>query len=230
MLNIVTTPTILTDAIFAEYGGVVANNAEGQRQTAYAIAEGQAAQEIGTFIQPTVVTGTYSWPMGVLKLDHDRIISLNSVVAIHDAGCDCADNSVEISGCAWIKSIEAGIIDVRECGNTVKASCTGCGCGQGGAGPFQVRVVYQAGLPTTALTDPRLLLGLVTAADLALEQITDPSGAEGGPGDPGVQSFSSIRYSEKRFPLKMTAFGASARANFAARTISPFKNKSALGL
>ncbi len=153
-----------------------------------------------------------------------------SVTAIHDAGCDCAIDATEISGCAWIKSGVNGIIDVRECGNTVKAQCSVCSCGHHGHAPFQVRVVYEAGLPTGTISDPRLLMGLTVAADLALEQIIDPSGAEGGPGDVGVQQYSSLNYSETRFSLKPTAFGSSAKANYAANMISVFKNKTALGL
>jgi hypothetical protein len=231
MLNIVnTTPTILTDSIFEAYGGEVGNTTPGQRNAAYAIAEGQAAQEIGTFISPTTHTGTYSWPHSgqVLKLDFDRVISVSSVTAIHDAGCDCAEDAIELSGCAWIKSSAAGILDVRECGDTVRSSCSGCNCG--GGGMIMARVVCLAGLPSTAATDPRLLMALSTAADLALQQIIDPHEAEGGPGDTGVQSFSTLSYSETRTPLKLTAFGSSARANYAAQMISHFKNKSALRL
>ena len=230
MINIVTTPAILTDSIYSTYGGDLSLTTPGQRQAAYSIAEGQASQEIGTFLSPTTYTGTYSWPMGgaMLKLDFDRVISVTSVVAIHDAGCNCAANALELTGCAWIKSAAAGILDVRECGGTVSSS--GCSCSGGGGGLLQVRVVCYAGLPSTASSDPRLLMALSTAADLALQQITDPHAAEGGPGDAGVQSYSSLSYSETRTKLKFTAFGSSARANYAAQMISHFKNKSALRL
>lgn len=232
MINIVTTPQILTDDIFTDFGGQTGTSTAAQRQAAYAIAEGQAASEIGTFVQPTIVTGTHSWPLTDtrLQLRYDRVISVPSLVAIHDAGCDCAENAIEISGCAWIKSAGHGIIDIQECGNTVKAQCSGCCCGRFGNAPFQARIVYEAGLPTTAVDDPRLLMALTTVADLALEQIIDPSGAEGGPGDMGVQQFNSLNYSETRFPLVSTAFGSSARANYAATMISVFKNKTILGL
>ena len=231
MINIVTSPAILTDSIFESYGGNMVESHPAQRQAAYAIAEGQAVQEIGTFASPTVVTGTYSWPPmdQVLILEHTHVSAINSVYGIHDAGCDCADDSIEIEGCAWLMDSDAGYVSLIECGNTVKASCSGCRCGTGqGTGPLQVRIVYTAGLPTGASSDPRLLMGLVTAADLALQQIVDPSGAEGGPGDMGVQSFGSIGYSEQRYPLRMTAFGSSARANYAANMLRVFKYKRAL--
>lgn len=229
MLNIITTPTVINDALFNSYGGQTGTSTVAQRQAAYAIAEGQAAQEIGTFLSPTRYTGTYTWPVQgrAFNLDHTRIRGIVQVVAVHDSGCNCAADSIELTGCAWLKHAQAGVIEVRECGNTIRASCSGCNCGQGGNGAFQVRVVYDAGLPTGAHLDPRLQMGLVTAADLALEQIIDPAGAEGGPGDTGVQSFSSAGYSETRTPLRMTAFGSSARANYAANMLSNFKFKRA---
>lgn len=233
MLNIVTAPSILTDDIFVAYGGQTGTSTAAQRTAAYAIAEGQAAQEIGTFVAPTTVTGTYSWPpMGQpMKLEQDRLTSVASVTAIHEAGCDCANDSIEIVGCAWILDPDNGVVDLRECGNTAQANCAGCCCGGSVGGvPYQVRIVYTAGLPVGAASDPRLLLGLTTAADLALGQIIDPSGAEGGPGDPGVESYSTSGYTEKRTKLRMTAFGSSARANYAAKMMRHFKYKGALKL
>lgn len=234
MIPIVTTPAILTDDIFVAYGGLTGTTTVAQRQAAYSIAEGQAIQEIGTFLESTIVTGTHSWPpmSQPLQLPYTRVSVISSVVAIHDAGCNCADDSVEIDGCAWLLDGDGGLVSLRECGNTLKASCSGCSCGHYGAGPLQVRVVYTAGLPANAANDPRLLMGLATAAQLALEQMTDPAAAEGGAGDPGIKSFSSLSYSETRADssFKETAFGSSARANYAAKMLRPFKFKRALKL
>ncbi len=232
MLNIISVPSILTDAIFTDFGGQTGTSTAAQRTAAYATAEGQAVTELGTLVSPTVVTGTYSWPpMGQpLQLEHTHLSGVAGVTAIHEAGCDCANDSIEIEGCAWIKDNDGGLVDLRACGNTIKASCGGCRCGGHSGRAFQVRIVYTAGLPTAAASDPRLLMALTTAADLALQQIIDPSGAEGGPGDPGVQSYSSLRYSEKRTPLRQTAFGSSARANYAADQLKEFKFNRALKL
>lgn len=234
MIPIVTTPAILTDDIFVAYGGLTGTTTVAQRQAAYSIAEGQAIQEIGTFLESTIVTGTHSWPpmSQPLQLPYTHVSVISSVVAIHDAGCNCADDSVEIDGCAWLLDGDGGLVSLRECGNTLKASCSSCSCGHYGAGPLQVRVVYTAGLPANAANDPRLLMGLATAAQLALEQMTDPAAAEGGAGDPGIKSFSSLSYSETRADssFKETAFGSSARANYAAKMLRPFKFKRALKL
>lgn len=230
MINVVMTPSILTDQIFTQYGGQTGTSTPAQRTAAYATAEGQAADEIGTFITQITVTGTYSWPpLGqALQLEHTHLVSVANVTAVHDAGCDCLDDAIELSGCAWILDTDGGLVSLRECGDTLRASCSGCNCGGGsGRGALQARIVYTAGLPGNAANDPRLLQGLTIAADLALQQVIDPSGAEGGPGDPGVQSYSSLRYSEQRTPLRHTAFGASARANYAANIMREFKFKRA---
>lgn len=228
MIHIITTPQILTDTIFTAYGGQT-GTVPAALPAAYAIAEGQAAVEIGTFVAPTTVTGTFSWPpLGQpLQLPHTFLRNVVSVTAVHDVGCDCADDAVEIEGCAWILDNNGGTVSLRECENTVKAGCMACGCtcGRYGNGPYQARIVYTAGLPDNARSDPRLLLGLVTAASLALEQMTDPTKAEGGPGDPGVKSFSSLSYSETRTDasVRTSAFGNSARAAYAAKMLSNFK-------
>lgn len=237
--HIVTTPSVLNDATFVAYGGQTGTSTPAQRTAAYAIAEQFAVEEIGTFLAPTTVTGTFAWPVAAtyptydfrFQLPHDRVWSVASLTAIHDAGCNCASNAVELTGCAWILDGDNGVLDLRQCGDTVKASCAGCSCGSGGLGPLQFRVVYTAGIPAGLVTgSPAALMGLVTAADLALEQIIDPAGAESGPGDASVASFGDTGYSEVRQFLRMTAFGGSPRANFAARMMQPFKFKGALKL
>jgi hypothetical protein len=231
-LNIVTSPQILNDSIFTQYGGEIGTASPAQLQAAYAMAEGMAVQEIGTYLSPTTTTGTYSWPPNwePLQVQHTHLISVGNVTAVHDAGCDCADDAIEIEGCAWILDADGGLVSLRECTSSAKANCSGCGCGCCSGNLLQARIVYTAGLPNNAADDTRLLMGLVTAADLSLEQIIDRWNAEGGPGDPGVNQYSSIGYSEKRFELRLTAFGASARANYAANILREFKFNRALKL
>lgn len=232
-LNIITTPQILDDSIYTQYGGQTGTSTVAQRTAAYAIAEGQAVDEIGTFVIPTVVTGTYSWPpMGqFFKLPFDRLASIASVTSIHETGCECASDSTELEGCAWIIDPDFSIVDLRVCGNTLKWACSACSC-RGGVGglPKQFRIVYTAGLPAGAASDPRLLQALTVVAEINLWQVLDPHSAEGGPGDPGVQKYSVQGYSEERTPLRRTAFGSSARANFAAKLLRHFREMGALKL
>lgn len=237
--HLVTGTAILNDNIFAQYGGDVDSSTQMQRNAAYCIAEGQAIVEVGTFLVPTRVTGTFQWPIQTsypvfdmrFQLPHQRVTAVHNLTTVHDAGCDCAEDAVELTGCAWILDGDNGVIDLRECGNTVKAGCSGCSCGSGGSGPLQFRAVYTAGIPAGKVAaSPQALMGLVVAADLALEQIVDPQGAEGGPGDPMVESFSDTGYSEKRGKLRMTAFGGSVRANYAANMLEALKFRGALKL
>ena len=237
--HIVTEPQVLTDDLFVAFGGQTGTSTVSQRQAAYALAETQAAVEIGTSLTPTNVTGTFVWPIlanypvydARFQLPHNRVSGVASLVTIHDVGCDCADNATELTGCAWILDGDNGVLDLRECGNTVKSACASCTCGHSNSNPFQFRVVYTAGLPAgLAAASPNALLGLTTAADVALEQIIDPSISEGGPGDPQVKRFSDTGYSEERGGLRMTAFGGSVRAIYAANMFDAFKFKGALKL
>jgi hypothetical protein len=78
--------------------------------------------------------------------------------------------------------------------------------------PYQVQIVYEAGLPTGTANNPRYLLGLTTAAEMILNQI-EGYGNEAD-GLVGVDEFKNQDYSEKRHDLKNTIFGSSARAQF----------------
>lgn len=234
MFNFIVTGTyILNDALFTQYGGQTGTSTQAQREAAYMMAEQLAIEEIGTFLVPTTVTGTYQWPKVNdfrIKLDHQQVTSIGSVTTIHEAGCDCADDSYEIEGCAWIVDGRNGLVDLRECGNTIKASCSACACGGRYYGyPYQVRIAYTAGHPAGMVAaNPTSLMGLVTVADLALEQILSPYSAPGGAGNPSLQSFSDTGYSETYQMLKMTSFGGSPRANFAAQMLRPLKYKGVL--
>jgi len=53
-------PIILTDAIFTAYGGHTGSSATAQRTAAYLIAEMAATADIGSFLLPTTVTGTFA--------------------------------------------------------------------------------------------------------------------------------------------------------------------------
>lgn len=227
MTFLVTGTYILTDAIYNAYGGDLSAATPSQRQAAYQIAEQFAIQEIGTFLTPTTVTGTFEWPQSGyrLQLPYNQVTSVNSVVALHELSCGCTPT--EISGCAWLIDSDGGVIDLRQCGSS--ASCP-CAIAQGLYYlPKLVRISYTAGLPAGRVAaNAGALMGLVTAADLALEQILDPAGAEGGPGDPSIASFSDTGYGEVRQFLKLTAFGGSPRANYAARMLRPLKVKRAL--
>lgn len=231
---LVTGTSVLTEAIFVQYGGQTGTATNAQVNAALQMGEQFAIQEIGTFLVPTTISGTFAWPVDDrLLLPHTHVRSVSSITAIHEAGCSCAADQVEISGCAWILDYQAGIISLRECGDNVRQPGIACGCGTGGqyGGRLLYQIVYEAGIQAGLVgANAAALMGLVTAADLALEQIIDPQGAEAGPGDASLSSFSDTGYSESRQFLMMTAFGGSPRANYAARMLRPLKYKRAMRL
>lgn len=229
-LRIAQAPDVLTDDTFIAYGGRTGTSTVAQRQAAYATAEMQFGQEIRSFLVAETVTGTYNWPAygSRMRLEYGWVQSVGSVTVIHEAGCSC--ETVELTGCAFMIDARNGVIDLRSCGNLLQWSCATCTCAAAGGGLVQTRVAYTVGLPTGAWFDTRILQALTIAADLALEQVIDPSGAEGGPGDAGVEQFATKGYSERRRPLQRSAFGVSARANYAANLIKDFKPGGGLAL
>ena len=84
--------------------------------------------------------------------------------------------------------------------------------------PYQVQVVYEAGLPTGTANNPRVLLALTQAADMVVNQM-EGFGNEAD-GLVGVDAFKNQDYFEKRHSLKNTIFGSSARAQFISNLLS----------
>lgn len=224
---LVTGSTVLSDSVFFAYGGGGSFTGTAiQRQAAYQMAETFAANEIGTPLTPTTFTGTFDWyPYTRLQLPYKRVHSVVGVTALHEAFCTC--EPVEITGCAWLIDPDNGVIDLRECG-AGGGSCCACALAQGWyRNAKQVRIVYVAGIPAgMAAGYPGVLQGLTIAADIALTQMLDC----GADGDPMITNFSDTGYSETRGGLRMTAFGGSPRANYAARMFEPLKFKGALRL
>ena len=212
-------PIILTDSIYVAYGGQTGTSTVAQRTASYLIAEKQMSSHIGTFLLPTVVTGTFPWPSGHhLVLPYSHILSIpNVTVLTQESLVTCELN--ENSGCAFLWDDTYGYIDVRQV-----ASCCSC-CTSGYA--YQVRVVMNAGLPTGTASQADMLLGLTLAGELNLNRIIDRSANE-GTGDIGIEEFSNLGYREKRIGLKRTAFGNSAAANEIALMTNTFRKKRAL--
>lgn len=200
-------PVILSDDLFFKYRPdcMVTGTAE-LRNAAYITAEQQMIRAIGTFLLPTTVTGSYVPTGNPLILEYDRLISIDGVT-YQDLNGDCSCVLDPEDGCGLIRG-GYGYIDIMRTSQLARR----CGCGGGGA--YRVDVAFTAGLPTgTAANDASLHIGLAMAAELDLKEMIDPGALEGGPGDVGVQSFSTEGYSETRVKLRNTPFGTSALAN-----------------
>ena len=212
---------IMTDDIYQMYGGDVSKGTFAQRQAGYLIAEKQMTSHIGSFLLPTIVTGTFPWPNGFhLVLPYGFINSIPSVTALNqESMCNC--NLDEHSGCAFIWDDGYGYIDVRR----VASGVLSCSCAI--EPPYQVRVVMNAGLPTGTALQADMLLALTIATEINLNRIIDPWANE-GTGDIGIEEFSNLQYREKRKGLRNTAFGNSAKANEVALLTRNLRKKRAL--
>lgn len=220
-------PVILTDAMFFEnVPTCLLTGTATQRQNAYGIAERQMIRELDTPLLPTQLTGTYMWPFRYpLALEFSRIRSIDRVRGLAlDDGCSC--DLTAYDGCASIRSDTYGYIDPRL---TDVAIRTLCGCSPGVM--YQVEVVFTSGLPTgVAAQDSSLHLGLSLAAMQALREIIDPGSNEGGPGAPGIESWSADRYSETRVKPRRTPFGHNALGTYISDLVRHLRKDRALAL
>lgn len=174
----------------------------------FAAAETMVQDEIGTFFEPTIVTGTFLDPYWVdtrLELDYGwtrRIISATY-----------ADSRTNTSYApTWLPTIinpRAGIILLND---------RPCALGQ-------VTIVYEAGLPEGMYKHPNMLTALTLITNELLKQVTAPETADGGPGGASIVSWSSLRYSERRQYLMRTIFGGTPIANMAFRLLTAFRSR-----
>jgi hypothetical protein len=210
-------PIILTQDIFAKYGGDIGKiEADEAYTAAYLLSEMAVWSELSTFLLPTLVTGTQHFnPSQVFMLDYTYV---NSVAKIRFIDTK-EDTYYTISGTdnihASLRDPLRGIVDIH----TIIGSCN---CSSHGRPyPYQIQTVYTAGLPTGTASQPDILMALVTYADIILNEMVG-FGNEGA-GDIGVASFKNQDYSENRVALLRTTFGTSARAQFVQKLLAKYK-------
>lgn len=204
-------PIILNDNSFVAYGGATGTTTPSQRAAAYLIAETQMSNHLGTFLLPIIITGTFDYRPGLSMI----VTDYGMIHRVLRADVTDKDNNVLhlITGSSrfiYVDKDSYGYLRVSDysyamCGNPYP-------CGWSPNFPVKFRVTYEAGLPTGTANHPSIMLGLTMAAQISLNEIAYPSANE-GVGDIGITSFSSMDYSEKRMPLRNTAFGNSAKAN-----------------
>ena len=199
-------PIILTEDIFQAYGGILGSTLPAMRQVAYSVAEEFVTDDIGTFLLPTIVTGTYYYNQNPILTDYGYV---NRIIMIRFL--DTQEKIYySISGTANVhaslRDDTYGIVDIH----SVFANCQ-C-ISSFNPYPYKIQMVYEAGLPTGTANNPRVLLALVQAADMVLNQM-EGFGNEAD-GLVGVEAFKNQDYFEKRHNLKRTVFGSSARAQF----------------
>lgn len=200
-----TSPQILTDVIFTNYGGHTDNTSAGQRQAAFVIAEEALSRDLSTYFVNTRVTGSYLYGSEIIPLDHAYI---NAIILTRFVDFDNSIHCTVTGTSNWhlnIRDDERGILEI----NSLYSHY--CPCNYGYV-PYKVEVVYETGLVSGTSYTPNILLALTTYADIILNEIIG-FGNE-GPGDVGVTQFSNQQYSETRMKFFNTAYGNSARAQF----------------
>lgn len=210
---------ILNDPTFYEYGGQRGSSAPGQRQAAYFISELAACDDLSTLLLPTIVTGTYLYnPL------HEFILDYGYVTRIIRSGYIC--QSENLFHTVWgTANNEVTLVD-GEYGRVIINGY--CGVCDGGIFPYKVQFVYEAGLPSGTSTRPDVLLGLVTYANIILNEIQG-YGNE-APGDIGVTDYRNQGYSESRVALLRTVYGTSAKAQFAHKLFTKLRHHRWVGL
>jgi hypothetical protein len=209
-------PIILTDSIYTAYGGVTGSSTAAQRNAMYQLAEETMSDALETFLLPTQITGTYLYnklsPFVILNstfiksVDHVYFKNVKEEIYWDQAGTA----NIHVS----LRNDEYGLVDLH----TLMGSCN---CHSHGAYPYQVDIVYTAGLPTGTANHPNMLMALTEYAKIAINELIG-FGNE-APADIGVQSFSNQQYQETRVKLLRTAFGTSPQAQFINRLISKYK-------
>ena len=203
-------PIILTESIYASYGGQSGSASSAQLQNSFLIAEQRATKYIGSFLLPTIVTGTYPYNHNqFIVTDYGYVNQILSAKVLSLQGSQTCTLK-EDSGCVYIWDDTFGYLNFS-CIQSI------CNCAQWQF-PYQFQVAYQAGLPTGTANQPGILHALTIVAELALNEMSYPLANE-TPGDRAITEWSSIDYREKRKDWPKTSLGQSARAGLAADLI-----------
>lgn len=222
MLNFYNPPTTpyMTDAMYVSLGGLTGTSTALQRNYAYRMAEGQVSQEIGTYITPTTVTGSYPHvaPNVLLDLGIGKINSVDSVV-LHERWT----NGVErfISGTPYIYDVDNGYIAIQISPND-NSSCVGCtGYAEN---IYKAEIAFTAGYSTGVIVgNPDIELALKMATDLVLRMMDDEGiGQEAWTAFTTIQIGRFIQTVNNKY-LKNTSFGISHKAQFISNILKPYK-------
>lgn len=193
-------PIILTDEVFINYGGVVGTTTKPQRDAAYLIAEQQMVTHIGTLLLPedVITTVPYNVKMKYFVTDYGYVNALHGARVRDHFG----NTKWDISGTSnymIVADDTYGYLYVVDWMTRCQDE------------PLTIEFSYNVGLPTGVATQPGVLLALSMAAQISLNEMGFQQGNE-GVGDVGIEEFSHLQYREKRKPWRNTSFGSSAKS------------------
>lgn len=214
-------PVILTAEMFDKYSPeLTVTPRPDQQEAAFLIAEQKMVEGLNTPLLPTQVSGSFSfpYPYNTIMLPHVYVRSLDAITAWgYEGGCNC--DIVELEACGRLRNY-FGWIDTRIIAGYYVSACGAA------VRPEFYDLTYTAGLSTgTAADDARLQMSLSILARIETLEMLDPGALEGGGGNVGVQSYSTVGYSETRVKLKETPFGTSPLSNKAWDLVSHLKKK-----
>lgn len=202
-------PVILTAEMFDKYSPeLTVSPRPDQQEAAFLIAEQKMVQGLQTPLLPTQVSGSFNfpYPYNTIMMPHTYVRSIDAITAWgYVGGCNC--DITELQACGRLRNY-LGWVDTKIiAGYYVRA------CGASVA-PEYFDITYTAGLSTgTAADDARFQMSLSILARIEVLEMLDPGALEGGGGNIGVQSYSTVGYSETRVKLAKTPFGSSALSN-----------------
>lgn len=216
-------PVVMTDDIFQKFGGTLGETLPEVRDVSYVIAEQLVSEDIGTYLTPTTVTGTYGYSPRII-LDHAYVSSIRFIRFYDEeerlywtvTGTANVYATLEGNG-------DYGKLDLHQ----VMANYVGCWTSQWRL-PEKIQVVYDTGLSSGTANQPQVLLALTLMSKIVLNEIIG-FGNE-APGDIGVQSFSNQNYSERRVGLIRTIYGSSAQAQFIHKLLGGLRLRRYVGL
>lgn len=212
------TGTYMSDELFINAGQFTGTSTVIQRQFAYGMAESSLEQEIGTFVSPTTITGTYPFvaPNKVLDLGAGKLISVNSVTFYEKYS-----NGVDrlISGTARVVDYNNSYVMVDVSTND-NSSCGGC-AGQNN-GIYKVDISFTAGYQTGQMVNnPTLIIPLAMTSTMFLNLLMDEAFAQDDYAyNTTTQIGRSIRTVANKF-AKDGSLGSGQKANFIRSLIRP---------
>ena len=203
-------PIILNDDVFVQYGGQVGLFSPAQRNAAYLIAEQQMSTYVDTLLLPQDVTGSvvYSNAMRYVTTDYGYVNQIHGARVLDAFGVV----RFELSGTSSYIKIQEDTYGYLYIVDTVSHCCS---CYDG---PMTLQFMYNAGMPTGMANQPAMLLALTMAAQISLNEMGFPTMNE-GVGDVGITEFSHLQYKETRKRWKNSSFGASARSSKIAQLV-----------
>jgi len=213
-----TSPQILTEAMFQNYGFFTGSATHFQIQVAFSIAENQCATAVGTFLAPTIFTGnqTFLGFENVYQAPVGKIHSIPAVIFREQYG-----NGLErlISGTAVILDSFNGYYVVTKASDD-NSVCGDCDGGVLGISTFDV--VMQAGYETGTIAGPNAQLALCMAADIVMKQMYDEGIATIYENMIRTQQVGRVIQSFETKYFYNTIFGPSSRANYIMSLLTPY--------